>query len=187
MIIENPVGKRYAEAFVEYLREERADLTPILNELKLLKEIYDKDPALRTLANLPTLSVKFKEELFDIAFRNFSEHIRRLLKLLIRKHRESLIGDVVTYSLKLLTNAVEVKIILSTPSEKVINFLSEELRRTLNREVIVYSEVDPTLLGGFLILFEDEMLDASLKTKVEKIFNTLKETNWLEISSQEAL
>ena len=65
-----------------------------------------------------------------------------------------------------VTSAFEV-----TEREKAA--LSEALHKMLQREIILETSVDPSLLGGVVIKAEDTVIDDSVRGKLQKLSNAL--------------
>ena len=177
------VSRRYAEAFLEYLRENKFDLKRAKEEALFLRKLYDKDPTFRSLFTFPTLSSSFKEKVVVLALKNISKPTLNLLRLLIRKHRDNLLPEVLEDFLNLSSNTIKVRLVVpGEVSERFPQLLKEALRRSLGKNPVLTLEKDPSILGGFLLLIEDELIDASLRRKLEKVVERLKkESSWITI------
>lgn len=58
-------------------------------------------------------------------------------------------------------------------SDKEFNRLTEQIKRTLNKELILENRVDKSILGGMILKVEDTVLDASLGRNLEKLAQAL--------------
>jgi F-type H+-transporting ATPase subunit delta len=61
-----------------------------------------------------------------------------------------------------LTSAVEL-------DKKVVDQVSKEVQRQTDREIDVETQVDPDVLGGIVLKVGNMVLDASLRSKLEKL------------------
>lgn len=61
-----------------------------------------------------------------------------------------------------LTSAVEL-------NKSVVNRVGKEIARQTDRKIDLTSEVDPALLGGLVLRVGNMVLDASIRTKLEKM------------------
>lgn len=61
-------------------------------------------------------------------------------------------------------------LVMSSPTEGLEEKVGEMLRRQFGCEVRLESAVDPNLIGGFMIIVDDEyMLDASVRNQIDTI------------------
>lgn len=50
----------------------------------------------------------------------------------------------------------------------------DQLAKSLNREISVREEVDPSLLGGLILKYDDVVVDGSVKKKIELLAENLR-------------
>ena len=62
--------------------------------------------------------------------------------------------------------------------------LRNVLRDRLKREPVVYSYTDPTMIGGFKLRVGDRLLDASFKTRLNKLKDQIKEQGGKQIRAR---
>lgn len=77
---------------------------------------------------------------------------------------------------------VQVRTAVPLPDDQRERLLNE-LRELVQGEPIVETEVDPDLLGGLVVRFQDWLYDASLRTQLQTIRNQLIEKSSHEIQS----
>jgi len=88
-----------------------------------------------------------------------------------------LIPDIAT-QYRLLVEAKEEKkrIELFSPhelSEEQVQKLSSALRKQFGENLSIEAKIDESLIGGFLAKCEDDVFDASIKGKLEKLRNQI--------------
>jgi F-type H+-transporting ATPase subunit delta len=116
--------------------------------------------------------VSILKELFE---GKYDELSMAFLNILVNKGREEYlpeIAEVFIDQYRALKGISLVKLITANPvDDKVIKDIeakllaSEETAKTVE----ITTEVDPDLIGGFVIEFEDKMYDASIANKIEEL------------------
>ena len=52
--------------------------------------------------------------------------------------------------------------------------LEELVRKATNQQVELIEEIDATMLGGFILKFDDQQLDASISTRIKQLQDEFK-------------
>jgi F-type H+-transporting ATPase subunit delta len=104
--------------------------------------------------------------------------IKSFIALLIRnqdmKKVDKIIKAFVVYA-NTMEKRVEVTLYSAKPlhaglKDTVVN----QLQKTLDRDITVREEVDPSLLGGLILKYDDVIVDGSIKKRIELLANTLR-------------
>ena len=103
------------------------------------------------------------------------------LKVLVQKRRESLFLQIINeyqslYDMKL--NRVRATVVSAIPLDEktkshIISILSDAFKAT----VLLKAEIDPDILGGFVLYMEGNILDASLRRKLEELKMQLRRSD----------
>jgi ATP synthase F1 delta subunit len=128
---------------------------------------------MRTFFLSPYFSSTEKREAIRSAVSEGSEEFVNFLELLAEKHRmpavfrirdrfDELWAEAKKRLEVTLTSAVEL-------DDKVVKQVREEVERQTDREIDLETEVDPAILGGLVLRVGNRVLDASLKSKLEKL------------------
>ncbi len=72
---------------------------------------------------------------------------------------------------------VRVRLVTAAPSGTLETRLQRLLQEKTGLKPVIVTEVDPTLLGGFRLEWEDRLLDASVRHQLETIRTGLLERN----------
>ena len=100
-----------------------------------------------------------------------------LLALLSENDRLSACPDIARQFERLKTHAeqkIDVKITSATPIEPdLVTTLSGSLERNLGRSVELTLAVDPELIGGAVIEAEDKVIDASVRSRLQRLAERL--------------
>lgn len=111
-----------------------------------------------------------KVDAFDICLANkvsksFSSLISKLITqedkaLVLKKIRENL-GQIKTVELTLSMD----------PSQKLIDKITDLLSSSLTQKAAIDIKIDPSIIGGAIVIFNGKYYDGSLKTKLKQILS----------------
>lgn len=170
---ESLLAGRYAKALLAYADEvgEAEALYPIL--LRLGRTLRRDYGAVEVVSN-PTLSEKVRcGFVVALAGEEPPVSLERFVRLVFDHNRERLLGEMARAYTKLYRQSrgiTHAKVTASQPlDEEAMGRLKEIIRRRRGGEVELDVEIDPDLLGGFILHIEGEVLDASLKGQIERI------------------
>ena len=176
------IASRYANALFRYASEQgRADT--VYGESVRLLEALDTVPGLRdAMADSIRVGASKREELVRSALGGeVSEEMARFIRLLSDKGRTECLplifkdyADLYFREKGILRARL---VITREPSQKLLSSLKDLIRKRTGREAVIQVEVDPGLIGGFVLDLGDEMLDASVASQLEKIRRTLTDKN----------
>lgn len=172
-----PGVTRYAKALLSLAQEQ--NLTESIGtELARVAEVL-VDPILaRTLA-LPNLSPKARKDVAELLIKNIapSNLLGNFLRVLAENDR---LKDFLTIErayqtrLEQMLGRVRAKIRASTQlNDEELKALVDAFSRLTQKTVIPTVELDPNLLGGVVVEIEGRVYDASLKTQLHRLGETL--------------
>ena len=168
------IAKRYAKSLIELMLEGTTSQEEIKGDLNNVKEILSISPELNLTLTNPIISAYDKEQIILSVFeRDTKEITRNFLKLLVEKNRFSLIFQIIEAFNKMLdkmnnlaqvevTGAIELD---EDSKEKIENKIKEKL----NKEINITYNVDNSIIAGLIYKTEDDVLDTSLKYKLEEL------------------
>ena len=108
------------------------------------------------------------------------DDIRRLVLLLKRNKRLDSLKFILHDFVRLYCEKERILIVeltSSVPSPGLAGRVEQMLAEKTGCTVLLESKVDPELLGGFVIELENEMLDASVRTQIDRIRRQLVQKN----------
>ena len=164
-------AKRYAKALFE-LADEKDIVEQIYTDLHDFSSILEQQERVHALFHSIDTQISAKQQIFDDLLKEKSSpYFLNFIKVIFQKRRENLFPQIIKeYDMlydKML-NRVNAKIISAVAlQESTTEKITTALSQTLNSTVILETAVDPHILGGFQLLVQDEILDASLKRKLE--------------------
>ncbi len=163
----NQIAKKYSKALLGSV--EISKIPVVIEELKAFSQLIDTNRKLKLLFAGQIFSEGEKEGALGalLPVLKLSSHTEKFLKLIIvQGHlaaiKETIIASINAYNER--QKKATAVVISSVPLDK--NY-TERLRITLKamtrKEVDVESQVDPSLLGGFIVKVGSTIYDSSLK------------------------
>jgi F-type H+-transporting ATPase subunit delta len=173
------LAERYAKALFD-LADERKALDAVAGDLKSLSAMIDASADLRRAIRSPAIDradqgaaiAKIGEEA------QFSPLTRNFLGLLAKNRRLFALPEIVAAFLAQLAERrgeVTAKVTSAAPlSPAQAGALQEALRKSAGARLIIDQRVDPSLLGGLVVRLGSRMIDASLKSKLNRLQLAMK-------------
>lgn len=173
------ISVRYARALLKSAADAKLEDT-IYQEMQCLAKSYMEVPQLRHTIDNPMLSKETKEMLLLTAAggEKVSSLTKRFVNLVLGEDRESMIQFMANSYITLyrkqkniirgkLTTAVAVT---SETEQKMRHMVESKTQGTVEFE----TEVNPDIVGGFILEYDTYRMDASIKTKLNSILKSLK-------------
>lgn len=168
------IAQRYAEALVELAKEGKLTFGKISDDLNLVKEILSQSKDLDEALSNPIVSIENKKEIIDKVFSSeINALIVNFLKVLVDKNRFSVFAEVLNAYNKLLDDINNVSRIRVTsavvmPKDSQVK-LKNKLEEKLKKNVVLDLDVNPNIIAGLVIKMGDNVIDMSLKHKLEDL------------------
>ncbi len=167
-------AKNYADALVKLGQDNIVSYDDILNNLKIIQEICSESKDLTDVLENPAISDETKFSIIDEIFTKYvNEKIRDFLKVLIEKKRfKEFEGIVAAYQedLDKINNIQRVEVVSAielddNSKQKII----DKLQHRLQKNVIAQWQTDEEIIGGLVVKINDDIIDSSLKNKLENL------------------
>ena len=163
-----------AITYANSLIEAANNYEQILNDLRTVQNITSQSKDFNDVMLNPTISVSTKNEIIDEIFKNqINEKVINFLKILADKKRFSELNEIISaYSEKVdeINNIKRVEVISVVElSDEQKQKTIERLQNRLKKNVIVNWSLDKEIIGGLVIKIDDDIIDSSLKNKLEKL------------------
>ena len=171
------IASRYASALLELTKGQESTRDSLCESLQSLAAIY-QDKSVKKVLSSPVVSSSLLNEVFSYALGKLTPDLslRDLIQLLIINHRTALIPEISTAFYNKLQKE---RGIVDATVETALELKAEELAVVkaklevmLGKTVKLHSLVNPGLLGGFVVRVENNLIDMSLKTKLENMIKT---------------
>lgn len=174
----DPVSVAYATSLLQ-LAESRDQMQPIADEVGALQQVLEENPTFARFLADPGVDRDERSGVVERTFSSASPLMQNFLKLLDRKNRLGKLPQVLSAFETLMDEKlgkVEVNI---TVAEKLDDAQLEQVRqrvsRKLNKDAVVHQFVDPDILGGMVIRVQDQVIDASVRSKLDAMQRRLRQ------------
>ncbi len=169
---------RYARALLKSATDAKQEDT-VYQEMMTVAKSYIDVPALRQTIDNPMLSKDKKEALLQVAAgEQPSALTKSFISLVLKEDRENMIQFMANSYITLYRkqkNVIRGKLItaarVSVATEQKMRQMVES---KTNGTVEFETEVNPDIIGGFILEYDTFRMDASVKSKLNNILNTLK-------------
>jgi F-type H+-transporting ATPase subunit delta len=175
------IASRYARALY-HLGSSKEERERQLNELKQIKNILDQTPEVMQFFIAPQIPLQQKEKVLESCFKNRIESgVLSFLALLLERRRFQYFPEIVEkYDLlvKAALGILEGKLVTAVPAEEnLVAALKQKLEKIYNKELILNKEIDPELLGGGILHVGNQLIDFSVRGKLDRLKEDLLSLN----------
>ena len=169
---------RYARALLKSATDANLDTT-VYQEMMTVAKSYIDVPALRQTIDNPMLSKDKKESLLVVAAGETPCQLTRaFIALVLKEDRENMIQFMANSYVTLYRKQKNVIRGKLTTAARVSVQIEQKMRQMVesktNGTVEFETEVNPDIIGGFILEYDTYRMDASVKSKLNNILNTLK-------------
>jgi F-type H+-transporting ATPase subunit delta len=169
--------KRYAQALFESAVEQEI-LDVVTKDIDLLGECFAPSGDITHLLSLPSLSVKSRTDCLRIALDEKIDKLTLQFMFLLTSHgrlaHASIAFDEFRKLVDTQTGRVNVYVSSARPMDEGSHrLLIQKMQKRTGRRVHINYTVDPRLLGGFVITYENTMLDCSTAGAISQFRESL--------------
>ena len=166
------IARVYARSLFE-VAQEHDQLDVVRDQIGQFADALDGSRELQTFFFSPYFSTEEKKEGLDRALEGEDDVVRNFLAVLIENHRmpalfrtrrelDAMWREVNKLLPVQVTSAVEL-------DEAVTRQIGEEIGRQTGRKVELSAKVDPDVLGGIVLRVGNSILDASIRTRLDRL------------------
>jgi F-type H+-transporting ATPase subunit delta len=166
------IAQVYARSLFE-VAQEHDSLDEVRDQIGQFADALGESRDLQTFFFSPYFSTEEKKKGLDTVLEDADTTVQNFLALLIENHRmpalfrirrelDRMWQEVNKLLPVQITSAVEL-------DEAVTNQIGEEIGRQTGRKVELTSTVDPDVLGGIVVRVGNSILDASIRTRLERL------------------
>ncbi len=173
------VARPYAEAMFQAAQGAAAtgSLDQVAQQLDALAAVA-RDPALRQLAGDPQLGAdKLGELMLSTLPQPAAAAVRNLLQVVLENHRLAALPAIAEQFHRLKDDAQQRAEVLVTSAfpmdQRQIDELLPALERRFGRKLYARIDVDPGLIGGVCVTVGDEVLDTSVRARLDSMRSAL--------------
>lgn len=167
------LDKRYALALYQ-VAEEKGKVEEFLNDLREICDLIDNNAEFREVIKHPQISTRKKKQTFINIFKgNIDDELLSFLLILIEKDRISYIREKLNQMEKIhleRNNTLIANVKTAIPLlDSEIEELKDKLEKKYDKTIIMYPEVDESILGGVFIRVGNDVIDGTVKSKLEEM------------------
>ena len=173
------ISVRYARALLKSATDAKIE-DGVYQQMQLLAKSYVEVPQLRQTIDNPMLSKDKKEMLLVTAAggEQASPLTKAFIALVLKEDRENMIQFMANSYVTLYRKQKNVIRGKLTTAVAVAPATEQKMRRMVESRtqgiVEFETEVNPDIIGGFILEYDTFRMDASVKSKLNSILNTLK-------------
>lgn len=184
----NPLATRVAEPYARAIYDfsiEKNLMHIITSDFQDLDVLLTKSPDFKSYLNNPVNNNEQKEELISKALKpQLNSETLKFLNVLVRRNRINLLQAVIESYLNLVYELASVKMIEVSTAFAFTNLQKNNLIKKLKeltnaREIRLVIKVDSSLIGGFFIKTNSDVIDYTVKNQLQLLAKHLD--NVLEI------
>lgn len=171
------ISTRYARALLKSATDTQLD-AQVYQEMMTLAKSYMEVPALRQTIDNPMLEKAKKQTLLETATGgSVSKLTQTFIALVLKEDRENMIQFMANSYVTLYRKQKNVIRGKLTTAARVSAKTEQKMRQMVesqtNGTVEFETEVNPDIIGGFILEYDTYRMDASVKTKLNTILNQL--------------
>lgn len=166
------IAQVYARSLFEVARDQ-GKLDVAREQLGQLDKALDDSHEMQLFLFSPYFSTQEKREGLGRAVQDADPLISNLLEVLLENHRLPLIARIRRAYDMLWDKANDLLPVTVTSAveldEAVVSRIGDEIGRQTGRRVELVKQVDPSILGGFVVRVGNAILDASISNRLEQL------------------
>lgn len=172
------ISVRYARALLKSATDAKIE-ADVYKEMQTLAKSYTEVPQLRQTIDNPMLSKDTKQQLLLTAVgEKPCELTKAFISLVLKEDRENVMQFIANSYVTLYRqqkNVIRGRLITAAAvSPATEQKMRQMVESKTNGTVEFETEVNPDIIGGFILEYDSYRMDASVKTKLNSILTTLK-------------
>ncbi len=172
------ISVRYARALLKSATDAKID-ADVYKEMQTMAKTYAEVPQLRQTIDNPMLSKDTKQTLLLTAVgEKPCELTKAFISLVLKEDRENVMQFIANSYVTLYRqqkNVIRGRLITAAAvSPATEQKMRQMVESKTNGTVEFETEVNPDIIGGFILEYDTYRMDASVKSKLNSILNTLK-------------
>jgi F-type H+-transporting ATPase subunit delta len=173
------IASRYAKSLIE-LAEEQNKLEKITEDIQSFQEAL-KNRELFLLLKSPIVNSDKKKQIFKALFEGkYDELTLAFMNILANKGREAYMPEIADEYIDQYKRIKHISTVKLTTATELDDATVENIRKQLeasevtDEHVEIIQQVDPALIGGFIVEMDDKIYDASVANKLDDLKRDFK-------------
>ena len=167
---------RYSKAIFQ-IAEESNNLSNFKDDMDSIISAHQSSDDFKNLISNPLINHSDKKEILSIVISKMNEQTSNLINLLIANKRLSILYDIANgfndiYNQK--NNVAKATVVTAIPiSDKIKNQVLKKIQTLSNKSVEIENIIDKTIIGGFILRYENREYNASFSQRLNKLKSEL--------------
>ena len=163
---------RYSKAIFQ-IAEESNSLSNIKGDMDSIISAHESSEDFKKLINNTLINYSDKKEILSIVISKMNEKTNNLIDLLIANKRLSILYDIAhgfndIYNQE--NNIARATVVTATPiSDKIKNQVLKKIQTLSNKSFEIENIIDETIIGGFILRYENREYNASFSQRLNKL------------------
>jgi len=174
------IAERYAKALFELALENKV-LEEVYKDMNGLAELIRESRQLKLFLRAPIINPGKKRSVMAEILKGLNPVTVAFINLLVSKRRESVIPEIVVQFIEQYNtyrNIIILRIKSAVPLNTELRSQIEKVMSGFTRANIeIIEEVDESVVGGFILSWDDKQYDASILKQIERMKKGLARIN----------
>lgn len=172
-MLTSKVAKRYAQGLLDFTNESGQTAT-VFSEMKDVVKIMTASKDLNKFFLTPYIDSKKKIEAANEIFKGLSVSSQNLIRLVIKQGRESQLKNIAQEFINKVEDINGVQRVTLTTAIQLSQENIDQILRSTNlvnpdSNFDLKVNINPDILGGYILRVGDQQIDASVKTKLNQV------------------
>jgi F-type H+-transporting ATPase subunit delta len=170
---ETKVARRYAKALMD-LGKEQNNVDVLYNDLRLVAQTIRGNRQLGAMFQSPVIHNYKKEAVVEQVFKGkINDATLEFLLIIVRKNRDFFLRDIALAFLDLYKEYKNIKTAFVTTAVPMDDRLRNEVKSIVKKqtgsEIELQETVDKKIIGGYILRWGDNQIDASIASKLHAL------------------
>ena len=167
---------RYSKAIFQ-IAEKSNNLSNLKDDMDSIISAHKSSDDFKNLISNPLINNSDKKEILSIVLSKMNEQTSNLINLLIANKRLSILDDIAhgfndIYNRE--NNIERARVITATPiSGKIKTQVLKKIQTLSNKSIEIENIIDETIIGGFILRYENREYNASFSQRLSKLKSEL--------------
>ncbi len=169
-------ANRYAKALFE-IANESGKLKQFNQDFLQIQEVFAANEELQSVVKSPIISEEKKLSIVNAIFTSVNKEVATLFDLLASNKRMLIVATIAESFVEMYENAQQIKratVISAVVLDKTMETkVQQKVKELTGAEALLTKEVDPSLIGGFVLRIDDMQFDASISGSLANVKRNL--------------
>jgi len=174
------IASRYAKSLFDLAKSE-GKLAEVFQDIQYVKQVNELPDFASTMKN-PLIKEDVKEGIFDKIFKGKVQKITlNTLMVMVEHNREAFLNDICRIFIVLYQEENNISTLTLTSAfvlkkeQKDAILQAFQEKGLISKDIELKEQINPELLGGFILQYKDMVYNASVKSKLDRLRNKFSE------------